>query len=433
MQTHEQLTTPPATKKPARRSIGAQRVRDGGHPPFFRVDNRLVDDHLAGMEESVLKVYLVLTRRADNGTRQCYPGYDHLANVAGISRRTAIRAVKRLVELGLVHRERRVDQRSGDPDSNRYTMLDVPKVVTAVPLPRATNDTTAVTATPPRQGRPRHQGSVTQDTQTKPNQQDLPNNTHQQHPSGEGEVGGALHPYENDFTKEGRIKAGAWWAEVDPLLDATWLWDTLAQAPRLEPDHLVGVFKQVRREVERRLSIEDSSIKGFVRCPRPFVAKVLLSALAEAAAAAAPLVPTAPQSPPAQGEPVGTGQEQPAAAEQESFVGVPLAGLLPQRPRSRYGEEVVSVVRRLEEEGGHDSAGEDRVVAALKPVIGRSVGWRRDQVHLTYKAGLIERRWNGSALVYSAARDTPTAPPAVPQSLPVLRQLPADRPRPTAP
>ncbi len=298
MNTHTETTTPPAPRKLPRRSNdgGAVRVRDGRRPPFFMIDNAVLDRYGAMLSGNEFKVYAALARHADP-ERHAWPSYGGMAKRLGLDRSTVMRAMNRLVELGLVGREYQRDD-AGDPTSNRYTLLDVPEVVAPTPLPSGTDATTVVAPVPPGWLHPRHQDSGTGATLTKPSKKDLPKKTHSNntHPAaGEGEGVSALHPYEEEYGEEWRANAGAWWSEVNSMLDAMWLWDTLSQAPLLDRKTLWPVFKGAREEVERRLSIKDPTSQGFVRSPRGFAAKVLLSAIAKAAAGVPP-VPAAPQS-----------------------------------------------------------------------------------------------------------------------------------------
>ncbi len=313
--TQAETTTPTAPRELPRRSEdeGALAVRDGRCSPFFMIDNAVLDRYGAMLSGNEFKVYAALARHA-NAERHAWPSYAGMAKRLGMDRSTVMRAIKRLEELGLLRREYQRDA-AGDPTSNLYTLLPVPEVVAATPLPSSTGETGVVAPTPPPSGadatrvvapvlpgwlHPRHQGSGTHATQTIPNQKDLSKKTHSNntHPAAsEGEGVRASHPYQDMFGEEWRKNAGAWWSEVNPLLDATWLWGVMAGAPVVvDKPALWQVFKGAREEVERRLSIKDSTSQGFVRSPRGFAAKVLLSTIAKAAAAVPP-VPAAPQSP----------------------------------------------------------------------------------------------------------------------------------------
>ncbi|SHE59476.1 Helix-turn-helix domain-containing protein [Desulforamulus putei DSM 12395] len=72
------------------------RRRDIG---FFMGDNAIFDRHDLSVYEKI--VYIYLCRRADSESR-AWPSYDRIAQDCGISRDTAMRAVAKLVEKGLL-------------------------------------------------------------------------------------------------------------------------------------------------------------------------------------------------------------------------------------------------------------------------------------------------------------------------------------------
>ena len=70
-------------------------------------------------------VYCVLASRADNKTRQCWPGYKTIAAEANVSRRTVPGALEELKAHGFVTWTKRTVDGSAENDSNLYTLTEV--------------------------------------------------------------------------------------------------------------------------------------------------------------------------------------------------------------------------------------------------------------------------------------------------------------------
>ena len=80
---------------------------------YFRVPNAIFDkDYYLSSSDKI--VYLYLCRCSNN--KAGFPSYTTIARKAGINRRTAIRSVTTLSELGLI----KIDHYQGHP--NRYTL-----------------------------------------------------------------------------------------------------------------------------------------------------------------------------------------------------------------------------------------------------------------------------------------------------------------------
>ncbi len=99
----------------------AERVMDTDEHTFT-LEVRVVDEHLAGLGASDVKVLLALARLADNPTRTCCVTHPELARITGVSRWSTMRAVDRLEERGLLTRERR--QSGFVREANRYTLFE---------------------------------------------------------------------------------------------------------------------------------------------------------------------------------------------------------------------------------------------------------------------------------------------------------------------
>lgn len=91
---------------------------------FFWVNNEIVDDYAPRLGGTALLVYMVLCRYADNSTAECHPSQSRLAKVCEVEERTIRRAIVKLVEVGLVSKEK---ERSGGGEFSKtvYTLLNV--------------------------------------------------------------------------------------------------------------------------------------------------------------------------------------------------------------------------------------------------------------------------------------------------------------------
>ena len=91
--------------------------------PFYIVDNAVIDIHGKQLKPNGIAVYNALCRYADReGT--CYPSIMAIAKKIGASRCTVLRAIQKLVSLGLVEVETRYSS-NGDRASNLYILCEV--------------------------------------------------------------------------------------------------------------------------------------------------------------------------------------------------------------------------------------------------------------------------------------------------------------------
>lgn len=81
--------------------------KKSGKGNWFRVPNALIDFYGKALNPSGLAVYCVLARYANNLTKQAFPSHGHIAKTLGISRRTVLRKLKKLLEMGLIKRLKR--------------------------------------------------------------------------------------------------------------------------------------------------------------------------------------------------------------------------------------------------------------------------------------------------------------------------------------
>lgn len=91
---------------------------------FTIIDNRIITDFCPQIGIAGLALYAVLSKYADNVTRQCYPSIRTLSRRLGISPRRVLRTIQVLEEAGLVQVTRaRTEQ--GRRQVNVYTLLSV--------------------------------------------------------------------------------------------------------------------------------------------------------------------------------------------------------------------------------------------------------------------------------------------------------------------
>ena len=90
---------------------------------FFKVDNRIFSFALKPRD---LAVYFCLCRHASNEGGTCFPSRRTIARECGISgAETVDRALKVLLELGLIEKQHQVSE-NGGYRSNLYRVLPLP-------------------------------------------------------------------------------------------------------------------------------------------------------------------------------------------------------------------------------------------------------------------------------------------------------------------
>jgi DNA-binding Lrp family transcriptional regulator len=109
-------TSLPAAAEPVRRA----------YPRGFTIiDNRIITDFCPQIGIAGLALYAVLSKYADNVTRQCYPSIRTLSRRLGISQPTVLKAMQLLEVAGLVEVVRARSSR-GQRHVNVYTLLPIP-------------------------------------------------------------------------------------------------------------------------------------------------------------------------------------------------------------------------------------------------------------------------------------------------------------------
>lgn len=101
-------------------SIEVRDLRDG----FFWINSELIDDYAPKIGGTALLVYCVLCRFANNKTAECFPSQGRLAKLCGVEERTVRRSLIKLIEAGLIAKDRERGD-GGEFSRNVYTLLRV--------------------------------------------------------------------------------------------------------------------------------------------------------------------------------------------------------------------------------------------------------------------------------------------------------------------
>jgi hypothetical protein len=107
------------------------KIKDGRKRGWFWGQNEIFDVWGKYLKPNGIAVYLCLCRHA-NQDYEAWPGYGTIRDECGMSRRTAIRTIKQLIDLGLITCTPR-EKNDGSDNSNLYTILDISKVTLPSP------------------------------------------------------------------------------------------------------------------------------------------------------------------------------------------------------------------------------------------------------------------------------------------------------------
>jgi hypothetical protein len=100
-------------------------IRDARPKEFFWAHNRLIDDYGPIIGADGVAVYMALCRHAGE-SQTCWPSYQTVADELCLSRPTVVKAIKKLVAVGLVAAEQRANPDHPDLHlSNLYTLLAI--------------------------------------------------------------------------------------------------------------------------------------------------------------------------------------------------------------------------------------------------------------------------------------------------------------------
>lgn len=100
-------------------------IRDGRRFNFTIIENDIIDD-IERFDKNDLLCYMVLCRFANNENGECYPSYKTIAEKMRVGVSTAIKAVKSLIDKGVVEVQQRKNENGGDT-SNLYTIVNINK------------------------------------------------------------------------------------------------------------------------------------------------------------------------------------------------------------------------------------------------------------------------------------------------------------------
>ena len=95
--------------------------------PYFRVDNAVLITHGAALKAHGIAVYCALSMHA-NTNDQCWPSFQTIARLLGMSRSQVIREIKKLEELGLIRKTSLETSAVRGGRRNIYELLDLPPV-----------------------------------------------------------------------------------------------------------------------------------------------------------------------------------------------------------------------------------------------------------------------------------------------------------------
>jgi hypothetical protein len=120
--------------------------------PHTRVDNFVIDDYLDKIGVRGLGIYMVIKRHYNWLTGQCTPSYNRIAQICNLSRRTVIRHINRLKEVGLIDPQMRFTDEG--QTSNQYKFYQPKRPKKPAPKPAqpgtpAQTDTTEQVSNPP--------------------------------------------------------------------------------------------------------------------------------------------------------------------------------------------------------------------------------------------------------------------------------------------
>jgi DNA-binding transcriptional ArsR family regulator len=120
-------------------------VREGRKPGWFWADNKILDVYAKEIGPHATLVYMVLVRHL-NAEGQCWPSFQYIADMVGLSRRAVMRAIDALEEANLITVEKRFTDKKVQT-TNCYTILDMADI--ASHEPRSASPTATVTDSHP--------------------------------------------------------------------------------------------------------------------------------------------------------------------------------------------------------------------------------------------------------------------------------------------
>ncbi len=104
------------------------RVIDSRRTGFFLAEHAIFDQWGSILGAHRIVVYLCVVSHASYKDKSGYPSYATIAEKCDLSRRKVIDCVSDLVFLRFLDKKTRKNEKSGDPDSNIYYILDIPDI-----------------------------------------------------------------------------------------------------------------------------------------------------------------------------------------------------------------------------------------------------------------------------------------------------------------
>lgn len=89
---------------------------------FLWIPNALFDLYIKTLQPSSILVYMALAKKADNETQQCYPSYETISEMTGLSRSAVATGIQELREKNLIHWQNLPGKQGR---RNCYTLLDI--------------------------------------------------------------------------------------------------------------------------------------------------------------------------------------------------------------------------------------------------------------------------------------------------------------------
>lgn len=104
--------------------MSEDKLQDERRRGFYMIDNDIIDKYGAEIGVYGIAVYSFIARYASGKNDSAFPSYQTIADKLGISRPKAVTTINKLVDLGLIKKEKRTDD-AGDSTSNLYTLVDM--------------------------------------------------------------------------------------------------------------------------------------------------------------------------------------------------------------------------------------------------------------------------------------------------------------------
>ncbi len=90
---------------------------------WFKTDNRFVEEAMQHLSPAAISIYIVLRRYRNEGN-YAWPSMQKIAEKLGVRLKTVQRNIGQLEKYGLIEREKRIRQRSGQWANYRYYLLE---------------------------------------------------------------------------------------------------------------------------------------------------------------------------------------------------------------------------------------------------------------------------------------------------------------------